>query len=147
MNISGRNGLEIAEMLISGAIPAPSMSTVFPMRLVKVEKGFAELHSQASNNFLNTMGTVHGGFTATLLDSATGSAVLTTLEPGEQHTTVDLNVKMLKRIPLGVPLKALGRVIHQSRRLGVAEGKIVDTEGTLYAFATAMCMILPKKDG
>jgi uncharacterized protein (TIGR00369 family) len=146
MNTTELSGLEMAEKLISRAIPAPSMASAIPMQLIEVEKGFAKFYSQASDSFLNPMGTVHGGFSATLLDSATGCAVLTTLDSGDKYATIDLNVKMLKHIPLGVQLKALGSVIHQSRRLSVAEGKIVDSDGTLYAHATAICMILRKKE-
>jgi len=76
------------------------------------------------------------------MDSITGCAVHTVLEPGVGYGTIDLNVKMLRAIPKNVPLIAEGKVIHISRSLGISEGTLKDTEGNIYAFATATCMIL-----
>lgn len=79
---------------------------------------------------------------ATVLDSVTGCAVHTMLDVGVGYGTVDLNVKMLKAIPLDRDLTAEGRVIHLSRTIGVSEGSLRDEEGTLFAHATATCAIL-----
>ena len=145
MNTDALTGLQILEGMIGGKIPPPAMAKTIPMRLARIDKGMAEFQAQADENHLNPMGTVHGGFAATVLDSATGCAVMSMLAPGDKYATVDLNIKLLKRIPVGVTLKAIGSIIHHSQRLGVAEGKIVDGDGTIYAHATASCMILPKK--
>lgn len=141
MNIDRLNGLDILGKIISGEIPRPSMAATIPMELVKVEKGFAEFQAKAGKNHLNPMGTVHGGFTATILDSVTGCAVHTMLGPGDNYGTVDLNVKMLKPLPIGITLKAQANVIHCSKRLGVSEGSLKDEDGNIYAHATATCMI------
>jgi uncharacterized protein (TIGR00369 family) len=79
-----------------------------------------------------------------VLDSVTGCAVHTTLDVGVGYGTVDLNVKMLKAIPLDRELAAEGRVIRLSRTLGVSEGSLRDDEGTLFAHATATCTIIRK---
>ena len=86
------------------------------------------------------------GFAATVLDSATGAAVHTMLLPGESYGTIDLNVKMLKPVPKGVELRAKGKVIHLSRRLGISEATLKDHDGNLYAHATSTCMILRRKN-
>ncbi len=135
------NGVELLEKVIRGEIPHPSMATTIPMKLVKAEKGFAEFEAKADNNHLNPMGTIHGGFAATVLDSATGCAVHTMLGPGDSYATIDLNVKMLKPLPMGITLRARAKVIHCSKRLGVSEGTLEDEEGRTYGHATAVCMI------
>jgi len=100
--------------------------------------------ARADKRHLNPLGGVHGGFAATVLDSVTGCAVHTMLDAGVGFGTVDLNVKMLKAIPLDRELTAEGRVIHLSRSLGVSEGSIRDAEGVLFAHATATCAIIRK---
>ena len=139
--LKGLNGMELLEKVIRGEISHPSMATTIPMKLVKAEKGFAEFEARADKNHLNPMGTIHGGFTATVLDSVTGCAVHTMLGPEDKYATIDLNVKMLKPIPMDVTLKARANVIHCSKRLGVSEGTLEDERGIIYAHATAICMI------
>ena len=79
-----------------------------------------------------------------MLDSVTGCAVHTMLDVGVGYGTVDLNVKMLKAIPVDRELTAEGRVIHLSRSIGVSEGSLREDEGTLFAHATATCAIIRK---
>lgn len=145
MNFGEISGLDMLKKIISGAFPPPSMAATIPMKLVKVEKGFAQFQAEAGNNHLNPMGTVHGGFAATVLDSVTGCAVHTSLGPGDRYATVDLNVKMLRPIPTATRLTARARVIHCSKRLGVSEGGLMDDDGTVYAHATATCIIRRKQ--
>ena len=96
----------------------------------------------ADARHLTPLGGVHGGFAATVLDSVTGCAVHTMLEAGVGYGTVDLNVKMLRAVPVDRDLTAEARVIHMSRSLGVSEGSIRDDAGVLFAHATATCAIL-----
>ena len=137
----GLNGLDLLERVIRGDIPHPSMATTISMKLVRAEKGYAEFEAKADANYLNPMGTVHGGFMATLLDSATGCAVHSMLAPGDTYGTIDLNVKMLKPLPMETTVKARAKVIHCSKQLGVSEGTLEDEGGKIYAHATAICMI------
>ncbi|MFQ3192498.1 MAG: hypothetical protein ACI936_003650 [Paraglaciecola sp.] len=88
------------------------------------------------------VGGVYRGFAATLMDSATGFAVHTALEAGVGYRTVDLNVKMLKAVPKNVRLIAKDKVVHVSKSIGAAEGTLKEVNGTLYALATATCMII-----
>ena len=88
------------------------------------------------------MGSVHGGFAATALDSVNGCAVFSMLEAGVSYTTIDLNVKMCRPIPLNTELKAVAKTINLSKNLGIAEAQLLDQDGKLYAHATAMCMII-----
>ena len=114
------------------------------MKIAHVSHGCIEFKATAGDGHLNPMGGVHGGFAATVLDSATGAAVHTLLEPGESYGTIDLNIKMLKPVPVGKELTAKGQVINKSRRLGISEAVLKHEDGRLYAHATATCMILKK---
>lgn len=141
MKISELSGLDILRKVMNGDIPPPSMAVTMQMRLSLVEKGHAVFQAEAGSGHLNPMGTVHGGFAATVLDSATGCAVHSMLGPGDTYGTVDLNVKLLKPIPVGVAMYAEARVIHCSKRLGVSDALLKDEQGTVYAHGTATCMI------
>lgn len=141
MNYEELSGLEMLKLLIDGAIPPPTMAITIPMKLVDVKNGSCEFHVTANEKHLNPMGGVHGGFAAVALDSATGCAVHTVLEAGENYGTIDLNVKMLKPVPVGKELRATGKIIHRSRKLGISEASLTDRNGKLYAHATATCMI------
>jgi uncharacterized protein (TIGR00369 family) len=134
-------GLELMQAMVDGRLPMPPIANVIPMRGVAAEHGRIVFEAQADERHVNPMGGVHGGFAATVLDSVTGCAVHTVLEAGVGYGTVDLNVKMLRPVPRGVPLIAEGKVISVSRSLGVSEGTLKDAEGRLYAHATATCMI------
>ena len=96
---------------------------------------------------LNPMGTVHGGWYATLLDSALGCAVHTMMPPGRGYTTAELSVNVVKAIPLKVQrVRAEGQVIHCGRQLATAEARLFGPDGTLYAHGTTTCLVfeLPK---
>jgi len=138
------SGIEALHLIMAGKLPPPSMAATMQMELVRVEKGLAVFQAQAGDHHLNPMGGVHGGFAATVLDSATGCAVHTMLGPGDSYGTVDLNVKMLKPVPVGVLLQAEAHVIHCSRRLGVADALLKDDQGCIYAHGTASCLITRK---
>lgn len=141
MSIATMSGLEIMQAMVSGAIPKPSIAETIPMEFVDAAFGKVTFEATADSRHLNPLGGVHGGFYATVLDSVTGCAVHTTLEPGSSYGTVDLNVKMLKPIPQDIKLTAEGAVIHASKSICVAEGSLKDDEGKLYGHATATCMI------
>ena len=138
-------GLETIQHLKAGLFPEPTMAQTIPMKIEFAALGTVEFSAVATEKHLNPMGGVHGGFAATVMDSATGAAVHTVLKKGESYGTVDLNVKMLKPIPIGKRLLARGTVVHRSNRLGISEANLTDADGKLYAHATATCMILQQR--
>jgi uncharacterized protein (TIGR00369 family) len=140
------NGLELLKRVKDGIFPHPTMAATIPMKIISVEKGTIEFKAVASDRHLNPMGGVHGGFAATVLDSVTGCAVHSMLAAGEEYSTVDLNIKMLRPVPRGKELRAKGKVIHMSKRLGISEAELTDDEGRIYAHATSTCMIFPNKE-
>lgn len=142
MNIKEMTGLELLKAMCAGKAPAPSISETIPMTPYEVTLGSIHFKAKADQRHLNPLGGVHGGFAATVLDSVTGCAIHTMLEAGVGYGTIDLNIKMCRPIPQNKDLIAIGTVINMSKNLGIAEGKIVDEEGKLYAHATATCMII-----
>ena len=142
MNPLEMSGLELIQAAADGKLPMATMAETVPMRIVEVSRGRVRFSVRADRRHLNPLGGVHGGFAATVLDSVTGCAVHTTLEAGVGYGTVDLNVKMLRAVPLDIELVAEGSVIHVSRSLGVAEGSLRDAAGTLLAHATCTCAII-----
>jgi len=142
VNLSEMSGLELVQAMTDGKLPHPTMADTIPMRIGDVGRGHVTFRARADGRHLNPLGGVHGGFAATVLDSVTGCAVHTMLDAGVAYGTIDLNVKMLKAIPLDQDLIAEGRVIHLSKSLGVAEASLRDAEGTLLAHATCTCAVL-----
>ena len=135
-------GLELLKAIMSGDCSAQNMADTIPMKLDEAKEGFVRFLVKAEQRHTNLMGGVHGGFSATVIDTITGCAVCTVMEAGVSFTTIDLNVKMLRPIPIGKELIAEGKLINRSRRLGIADGKIIDEDGKLYATGSATCMIL-----
>jgi uncharacterized protein (TIGR00369 family) len=141
MNTEKLTGLELMRAMMAGRIPNAPIAEIIPMKAMEVAGGYAKFSARADKRHINPLGGVHGGFATTVLGSVTGCAIHTMLEAGVGYGTVDLNIKMLKPVPLEKELVAEGRVIHLSKKIGVAEGQLKDADGTLYAHATATCMI------
>lgn len=139
------NGIKQLKAIMAGEIPPPSMTEIMSSKLVDVDEGFVRFIVKADDRLLNLMGGVHGGFSATVIDTITGCAVSTLLDEETAFATTDLNVKMIRPIQIGQELIAEGRVINRSRRLAVAEGKIIDENGKIFALGSASCMLLPRK--
>lgn len=141
MNTGKLTGLEFLRAMMEGRIPRAPISEIVPMKPLEIASGYIKFSCKADKRHINPLGGVHGGFAATVLDSVTGCAVHTMLEAGVGYGTVDLNIKMLRPVPLEKELVAEGRVIHLSKKMGVSEGTLKDADGNLYALATATCMI------
>jgi uncharacterized protein (TIGR00369 family) len=142
MSIENMTGLEIMQAMGSGEIPLASIAKTIPMKVLSAEVGKVVFEAKADERHINPLGGVHGGFACTVMDSVTGSAVHTMLDPGVGYSTIDLNVKMLRPVPLNVSLIAEGKVINISKTLGISEGILKDEAGKIYAHSTATCRIL-----
>lgn len=120
----------------------PSIGRLLGMRFDEVEHGRIVVSVDTRPDFANPLGTVHGGIAATLLDSAMGCAVHTTLPAGVGYTTLELKVNYIRAAHTdGRTLTAGGTVIHTGRRTATAEGKVTDDRGKLIAHATTTCLI------
>ncbi|RMF10797.1 MAG: PaaI family thioesterase [Alphaproteobacteria bacterium] len=138
------DGLTLLRRVASGDLPAPTMAQTLDFKLVEVEHGRAVFSGTPSAHHLNPMGTVHGGYGATLLDSCMACAVHSTLPAGTGYTTLEFKVNLVRAMTETTrEVRAEGRVVHVGRRVATAEGTLSDREGRLLAHATTTCMLFP----
>jgi uncharacterized protein (TIGR00369 family) len=145
--IAGKTGLEQMQAMLRGETPSPHISDTMDFCLVEVASGRAVFQGTPQLKHYNPLGSVHGGWYATLLDSAVGCAVHTMMPIGRAYTTAELSVNIVRAASTkSGPLRAIGNVVHCGRQLATAEGRIVDADGKLYAHATTTCLVfeLPK---
>lgn len=137
------DGLTFLRRLASGEIPAAPIATTIGMTVEEVEEGRVVFGLAPAEFHYNPIGSVHGGVYATLLDSACGCAVHSALPAGARYTSLDLTVKFLRGLDVGTgPVRCEGRLIHIGRSTALAEARLTDGEGRLYAYATSSCMIM-----
>ena len=128
-------------MLAGALVPSP-MASLLGYDLVEVGEGRAVFAVTPAEFHYNPAGHVHGGFAATVLDSAMGCAVYSLVDLGETYTTLELKVNYLKPITVASgPLRGIGTVLHRGRRTAMAEGRLEDAAGKLLAHATTTCLI------
>lgn len=131
----GMAGIDFLRAIGDGRVPRPPISALLDFEPIEVEHGRAVFACEPQEIHCNPMGTVHGGLMATLIDSAAGCAVHTTLGPGKIYGTVDLTTTLVKAVMPGGPrLICAGQVLHQGRSIVTAEARVVDEQGTLYAY-------------
>ena len=138
----GKTGLEQMQTMLNGQSPAPPISKTLDFILLEVSLGHAVFQGTPGPAHFNPLGGVHGGWYATLLDSALGCAVHSMLPVGRSYTTAELGVNLVKAItPKVQRVRAIGKVIHCGRQLATAEARLVGPDGTLYAHATTTCLV------
>ncbi len=135
------SGLAAMQAVRDGRLPGPPIARLLSFHLNAVEAGRVAFRGTPTQDALNPMGTVHGGWYGTLLDSAMGCAVMTTLAQGAWYTTLEYKVNLIRPIPVGTEVEAVGHVQHPGRRTGVASGEIRGHDGQLYATGSTTCMI------
>jgi uncharacterized protein (TIGR00369 family) len=140
--IASRTGMQMFEAIFAGDLPPAPIGDTLDFVPIHMEPGAAVFQGRPQRRHYNPLGTVHGGWFATLLDSAVGCAVHSTLPAGKGFTTLELKVNMVRPLNDQVPLvRAEGKVIHAGRQVATAEGRIVGPDGKLYAHATTTCLI------
>ena len=138
-------GLEFVQGLVSGALPLNSMARTLGYDVVEASPGRVVITASPGAELLNPAGTVHGGFTATLLDSCMGLAVWSTVEKGFGSTTLEFKISFVRPImPDSGQVKAEGIVLTVGRRVGTAEGRLTDQAGRLLAHGTTTCLIFER---
>jgi uncharacterized protein (TIGR00369 family) len=143
--LAGKSGLEMMRAMLHGEIPYAAIAATLDFVLLEVERGRALFQGTPGPQHLNPLGTVHGGWFATLLDSALGCAVHTMLPAGRGYTTAELGINLVKALtPQVQRVRAEGRVIHCGRQLATAEARLVGADGTLYAHATTTCLVFER---
>jgi uncharacterized protein (TIGR00369 family) len=140
--VASMGGKELLEALLDGRLPQPPIAKTLSFWLVEIGDGFAAFEGEPSAEYLNPMGTVHGGWALTLIDSATGCAAHTTLPAGAGYTTIETKVNFSKPIlPDTGRVRAEGRIISQGRQIISAEAKVTAKDGKLLAHGTSTIMV------
>jgi uncharacterized protein (TIGR00369 family) len=136
-------GLERLQGIIDGDVPPAPMAELMGFELAEVEVGRAVFEGEPTEALNNPMGTVHGGFAATLLDSAMGCAVHSTLPAGGAYSTLELSVNLVRPITAQTGrVRAEGSLIHGGRRAATAEGRLIALDtGKLLAHGTTTCLV------
>ena len=140
------DGLGFLKAIIAGTVPNPPISGLVGFHLIEAEQGRAVFEGVPEFHHYNPIGTVHGGFAATLLDSALGCAIFSTIAKGDTWTTLELKFNFVRPLTKETgPVRAEGRIVHRGRTVATSEGDLKDRAGKLYAHATTTCMIIPRE--
>jgi uncharacterized protein (TIGR00369 family) len=136
------SGLETLRRIFSGDLPGPPVIATLAIDGVSVTAGEAIFAMDPAEFHYNTIGSVHGGVIATILDSAAGCAVHSTLTKGQTYTSIDLSAKYLRPVTTKTGrMQAIGTVVARGSRTALAQARLVDARDRLLAFATSTCLI------
>ncbi|TLS46335.1 PaaI family thioesterase [Streptomyces montanus] len=137
-------GIDFLREVRAGRLPRAPISSTVDFALDEVEPGRAVFSLTPGEEHYNPIGSVHGGVFATLLDSAAGCAVQSTLPQGMAYTSLDLTVKFLRPITVDTgTVRAIGTVVNRGRQTALAQAQLVDATDRLLAHATSSCMLFP----
>jgi uncharacterized protein (TIGR00369 family) len=144
----GLSGLDYFRKMMAGELPPPAMLTLLGIRLVQADPGHVVFAATVEERFYNGTGVAHGGFAATLLDTALGCAINSTMPAGRRFTTLELKVNLTRPLTHHIgEVLCDGRVVHVGGRTATSEGRIVDRHGKLYAHGTTTCIVVEPPRG
>ena len=142
--ILSMSGLEFMKKIENGELPVAPISHTLNYELNHVSLGRVIFRGSPRFNAMNPIGSVHGGWYGTLLDSAMACAIMTKIPKGSVYTTLEYKINIIKPIPIDMQIDAIGEVSHAGRSTGTAEGRIIGTKNkTLYATGSTTCIIIP----
>lgn len=142
------SGIEFFKKMIAGELPPPPLVALLGLTLVEAEPGRVTFTGVAREEFYNGMGVAHGGFAATLLDSALGCAINTMMPAGRVFTTIDLQIHYTRPLRREAgELRCTATVVHAGSRTATSEGRIVDGDGKVYAHGTTTCILVEPPRG
>ncbi len=138
----GLSGLEYLRKIVAGELPRPPIGALMNFNITELSEGQAVFTVEPAEYHYNPIGVVHGGLAATLLDSAMGCAVHSTLPAGEGYTTLEIKVNYIRPMVAETGrVRCEAKVIHVGARTASAKGRVVDESGKLYAHGTTTCII------
>jgi uncharacterized protein (TIGR00369 family) len=138
----GLSGMDYLQKILRGELPPPPIAELMGFRLAELSEGHAVFKVTPEEYHYNPIGVVHGGVAATLLDSAMGCAIHSTLPAGAAYTTLEIKVNYIRALTVETgEVSGEASIIHLGGRTAVAEGRVVDAQGKLYAHATTTCII------
>jgi uncharacterized protein (TIGR00369 family) len=139
------DGTSFVRGMMEGRHPHSPYADTMGFELVEVERGRVVFIGNPSERFLNPIGVIHGGWTATILDSAMAHATATTLNAGEGHTTIEMKIAFIRPVlPSTGNVRCEAKLIHRGGRISITEGRLFDAGGKLLAHGTETCIILPE---
>ncbi|WP_426050710.1 PaaI family thioesterase [Brevundimonas sp. SL161] len=144
-SLSHLSGVEQLRLGFQADDKAAPIAKTLDYRLTEVEEGRVVFEGTPTRAVYNPIGTVHGGWMATLLDSACACAVHSMLRPGQVYTTLEIKTVFHRALTEGVTVKAEGRIVQIGRRAGFAEADLKGVDGKLYATATSTCLVMETK--
>jgi len=140
--IMGKTGLEQLQAMLAGDLPFAPIAQTLDFSLIAVSEGYALFQGRPGPAHFNPMGGVHGGWFATMLDSALGCAVHTLMPANRGYTTAELSVNYVRGLsPKVGRVRAEGKVLHCGKQLATAEARLFGPDGTLFAHATTTCLV------
>ena len=141
---AGKTGLELLTALIEGRLPPPPIAKTLDFNLVEASEGRAVFVGDVAEFLYNPIGSVHGGFAMTLLDSAMGCAIHSTLGIGELYTTLEVKVNFIRAITMDTGrVRCEGVVLYRGGRIATAEGKVfAEDSGKLLAHGSTTCLVI-----
>lgn len=139
---TAQDGIDFLRDMLAGRHPAPPIARTMGFILAEVEPGRAVFEGTPTADFYNPLATIHGGWHATILDSALGCSVHTLIKAGQGYTTVEMKVNYVRALqPDAGLLRCEGKVIHAGSRIATSEARLIDAKGRLIAHGTETCMI------
>jgi uncharacterized protein (TIGR00369 family) len=140
------SGLEFIRAIFEGKLPAPPITATMGFTGSTAEEGKVTFVGEAGEHLFNPIGVVHGGFAMTILDSAMGCAVHTTMAAGEAYTTLEVKVNFVRPITLETgPVRCEGSVVHRGGKVATAEGRLIaERTGKLLAHGTTTCLVFKR---
>lgn len=145
IDLAALSGLDQLRAMLDGHVPGPAIADTVGFGLSTLAHGRVVFEGTPTLAVYNPLGTVHGGWMATLLDSACGCAVHSVLEPGQTYTTLELKTVFHRALKAGIPVRAEGRIVQAGRRAAFSEADLRGTDGTLYATATSTCLVMDRR--
>jgi uncharacterized protein (TIGR00369 family) len=140
-------GLEYLQRIVSGELPGVPLGDTLGFRATEVEKGRIVLTGKPDQRAYNLIGTVHGGWAASILDSAMALATLSLLDEKTGFTTLDIRINYLRPVTAELgEVRAEGRVIQGGRKMAYCEAKLLDAAGKLLVHGTGTCLVFPRAD-
>lgn len=142
--VASEGGLSVMRGILEGRLPGASMAQTLNFWVSRVEEGEVDFTGAPGKEHLNPLGTIHGGWAATIMDSALACAVMTTLKPGEGYTTVEFKLNLTRPVlPNMGELVCEGRLLHRGKTIATSEAYLRDSAGKLLAHGTETCAIFP----
>jgi uncharacterized protein (TIGR00369 family) len=137
------SGLDFFRRMLAGELPLPPMVALLGLRMVDVDAGRVVFAGKVRDSFYNGLGVAHGGYAATLLDSALGCAINSVMPAGRLFTTLELKINYTRPLRCEVgELRCEASVVHVGNRTATSEGKITDGDGKIYAHGTTTCILV-----